>query len=416
MSIYNGKNLKIEVFGASHADRIGVNICGLPAGEAVDMTELRDFLKRRRPGLSELVSPRNEPDEPMILSGIKDGMTDGCVLSAVIYNTDIRRQDYEGHIPRPGHADFTAWMKYGLEHDMSGGGEFSGRMTAPLCIAGGICKQYLKRRGIDVCAGIHSIGGLAEGFEELIREVKLSGDSVGGIVECVISGVPTGLGAELFDGLEGRISSLVFSVPAVKGIEFGAGFGASKMRGSEHNDEYFLRDGRIVTETNNHGGILGGISSGMPIVFRAAIKPTPSIARQQRSVDMDAMCEKMLSTGGRHDPCIVPRAVPAIEAAAAIAIVDELISFEKNCGLDALRRRIDSIDSYITALFVKRMELCEEIAEYKIQNGIPTLDSVREEQKLRDIAVLAGSEYSDATGALYREIFRISRDIQDKLR
>ena len=413
MSLYRGKNLSLEIFGASHAPELGMRLHGFPAGEAVELPELTAFLDRRRPGKSDLQSSRSEPDEPVFRSGLSGGVTDGTELCAVIKNTDVRREDYTGHVPRPGHADFAAWKKYGLKHDMSGGGEFSGRMTAPLCVAGGICLQYLARRGITVAACMAKIAGATENFEEEIRNAALCGDSVGGIVECIVTGLPAGLGAELFGGLESGISALCFAVPAVKGIEFGAGFAAAEMRGSEHNDAFCLSDGRIVTETNHHGGILGGISTGMPLTFHVAIKPTPSIKKPQKSVDMDTMREVNLSVGGRHDPCIVPRAVPVIEAACAIALTDELLSGERADDLAALRRKIDRTDAELVKLLTERFAICGKIGQYKKENALPVYDPVREEEKLAALGAAAG-EYTEEIKELYGKIFEISRNLQEK--
>lgn len=350
---YSWQNrLKISIFGRSHEKEIGVELSGIPAGESIDLAELRAFLRRRAPGQSEYVTARCEADEPIFSSGLSDGVTDGGMIRAVIENKDVKSQDYVNLIdcPRPGHADYTAWLKYGGREDMRGGGAFSGRMTAPLCIAGGICLQILRRRGVKISAHILKIGDIydtpydpmlgaaeccldfpcvspdaAQKMQSAIRTAAASGDSLGAVIECAASGVPAGLGGALFDGLEGRIASIVFAVPAVKGIEFGAGFGVSALRGSENNDAYIIKDGRVSLETNNAGGILGGISDGMPLIFRAAVKPTPSIAKTQRSVSLSETTERELSVSGRHDPCIAPRAVPVIEAAAAIALLDAVL-------------------------------------------------------------------------------------------
>lgn len=350
---YSWQNrLKIRIFGRSHEKEIGVELSGIPAGESIDLAELRAFLRRRAPGQSEYVTARCEADEPIFSSGLSDGETDGGSIRAVIENKDVKSQDYVNLIdcPRPGHADYTAWLKYGGREDMRGGGAFSGRMTAPLCVAGGICLQILRRRGVKISAHILKICDIydkpydpilgaaeccpdfpcvspdtAQKMQSAIRAAAASGDSLGAVIECAASGVPTGLGGALFDGLEGRIASIVFAVPAVKGIEFGAGFGVSELRGSENNDAYIIKDGRISLATNNAGGILGGISDGMPLIFRAAVKPTPSIAKTQRSVSLSKMTERELSVSGRHDPCIAPRAVPVIEAAAAIALLDAVL-------------------------------------------------------------------------------------------
>ena len=333
MSSTYGENLRVTVFGQSHAPAVGVTIDGIPAGEAVDFDRLRAFLARRAPGQSGLTTSRKEPDEPEFLSGLVGGVTCGAPLTAIIRNADARSQDYEAfhNIPRPGHADYTAWAKYGDARDYAGGGQFSGRLTAPLCIAGGICLQILERQGVTVHARAVEIGGetIDTAMEAAILAAKADGDSVGGVVECVIAGVSAGVGEALFDGLESRIAQIVFGIPAVKGVEFGAGFAAARLRGSENNDAFAVENGKVVTKTNHCGGILGGVSTGMPIVFRAAFKPTPSIAKEQESVDLTTMHTAALHVSGRHDPCIVPRAVPVVEAAAAIAVYDAILARRK---------------------------------------------------------------------------------------
>lgn len=353
MSEVYGENIQISIFGQSHAPAIGVTIEGLPAGEAIDLDELKAFLSRRAPGNNAWSTPRKEADEPEIQCGLANGKTCGAPLTAIIRNQNTRPGDYANlrTVPRPGHADYTAYVKYDGSADMSGGGHFSGRLTAPLCIAGGICKQILKREGIEIKARIQAIGGIedpgdlltqeiaadfpvinaeaGQKMQECIAKALSEGDSVGGIIECAVTGLPVGLGGPLFDGMEGRISQAVFGIPAVKGIEFGVGFAAAKLRGSENNDAFCMKDGKVQTETNRCGGILGGITNGMPLVFRAAFKPTPSIARPQKSVDLTTGEETTLEIKGRHDPCIVPRAVPCIEAAAAIAVYDALLGRRK---------------------------------------------------------------------------------------
>lgn len=315
--------LNIEIFGSSHGPEIGCVIDGMPLGEKVDFDELNSFLKRRAPGYSPFSTPRREPDEPIFEEGIENGVITGRIR-AVIKNTNVRRNDYGNlsFVPRPGHADYTAYVKFGGKLDMSGGGPFSGRLTAPYCIAGGIALQILKRRGITVSSEILSIHGVSgeKMYDEITKAAK-NGDSVGGVAECRIEGVPAGIGGMYTDGLESIISREVFGIPAVKGIEFGAGFASAGLYGSENNDPFEVSDGNIITKTNNCGGILGGISDGMPIVFRAAIKPTPSIAAEQTSVDLKEMKNTKLKIHGRHDPCIVPRALPPIESAAAISIL-----------------------------------------------------------------------------------------------
>ncbi len=328
MSSSFGTKLKISIFGESHGAAIGVVIDGFPAGFKIDDAALSAFMKRRAPG-GALATPRKEADEIRFLSGVLNGVSCGSPICAIIENTNTRSADYAGlntH-PRPAHADYTAQIKYGGHQDFAGGGHFSGRLTAPLCIAGGLCLQYLKSRGIEISARIASIGTETEQeqMQKAIEAARAEGDSLGGIVECVAEGMPVGVGEPMFDGVENRIAQIVFGIPAVKGIEFGSGFAGTRLKGSENNDGFRFKDGKVVTESNNHGGILGGISSGMPIVFRVAIKPTPSIAKPQHSVDLENGENCDISVKGRHDPCIVPRAVPCVEAACAIAITDLII-------------------------------------------------------------------------------------------
>lgn len=348
-----GENLKLTIYGASHASEIGMKLEGIPAGLPVDLEKLQAFLNRRAPGQNDWSTPRKETDLPHFISGLTDGITNGHTIEAVIYNENVKKSDYNDltYIPRPGHADFTAWMKYGLDFDMSGGGPFSGRMTAPMCIAGGLCKQWLEARGIRIGAHIASIGDMddhrfdpvnpdiksiqadfpvlspicSKQMQKKIADAKETGDSVGGIIECGIVGVPVGLGNHLFGGIESKIAQIVFGIPGVKGVDFGLGFANAHHSGSYTNDAFISSDGCIRTKTNFSGGIQGGISNGMPILFRAAIKPTPSIAKPQKSVNMKTMEEVTIQIKGRHDPCIVPRAVPVVEAAAAIAIYDFLL-------------------------------------------------------------------------------------------
>ena len=350
MSSTCGENIKVTVFGQSHSAAIGMTLEGVPAGESIDMEELRAFLRRRAPGRNAWSTARKEEDIPEFLAGLKGSVSCGTPITAIIRNTDARPGDYEAlrNVPRPGHADYTAFVKYGESADFSGGGHFSGRLTAALCIAGGICIQILRRGGVEIISRIARIGPVKDRGELLsstaenafptvnkdsglemqgyIASCKADGDSAGGIIECKVLGLPAGLGDPMFDGMENRIARLVFGIPACKGIEFGAGFGAALLRGSENNDPFDIEDGRIITKTNNCGGILGGITDGMPLVFRAAFKPTPSIAREQESVDLSTMEKETLKVSGRHDPCIVPRAVPVVEAAAALAVYDAYLS------------------------------------------------------------------------------------------
>lgn len=326
-SFYNG-NLKFSIFGESHSPEIGVTVEGLPEGFKPDFEELQRFLSRRAPGQSEFVTKRKEADVPEFTEGLSDGKLYGRV-TAIIRNTNTRSKDYSElkTNPRPGHADYTAMMKHGDRHDYRGGGHFSGRLTAPLCILGGLIIQILENEGIEIKSRIVEIAGESneEKMKQAILDAKAAGDSVGGIIECTASGLPVGLGDAMFDGMESRIAQLVFGIPAVKGIEFGAGFSSAKMRGSENNDPFEICGGKVITKTNNCGGILGGITNGMPLVFRAAIKPTPSISLEQDTVDLETMQNAKLCVIGRHDPCIVPRALPCVEAAAAIAIYDAML-------------------------------------------------------------------------------------------
>ncbi len=356
MSSLYGENIKLSIFGQSHGAAIGMTLDNIPAGLPVDFEKLQTFLNRRAPGQNDFSTPRREEDKPEFLSGIVNGCTCGAPIAAVIYNKNTHSGDYENlkDCPRPGHADFTAQMKYDGFQDVAGGGHFSGRLTAPLCIAGGLCKQWLEAEGIRITGHISVLAGIADDpvyldwshpdldsvkedfpvineeagkkMKAAIQAARNDGDSVGGIIECVVTGLPVGLGDPMFEGMEGRIAQIVFGIPAVKGIDFGSGFTGSYLRGSQNNDQYTIEDGIIRTLSNNAGGISGGITNGMPLVFQTAIKPTPSIAKPQQSISFsrEEICQ--LTVEGRHDPCIVPRAVPVVEAAAAIAIFDAMMS------------------------------------------------------------------------------------------
>lgn len=357
MSSTWGERIKLSIFGGSHTEAIGVNLDGLPAGEPVDWEEILVQMARRAPGQDPTATRRKESDEPHVLCGLLDGVTTGAPLCAIVYNTNQRSKDYENlrvH-PRPGHADYTAYVKYGNHHDVRGGGHFSGRMTAPLVFAGAVARQILGRRGIQVASHVASIGGVAdtpfdpvsipsewmdrlsreyfpvidpEAKERMRQEVEAArkdGDSVGGVVECAVTGLPVGVGNPMFDGVENKIASLAFGIPALKGIEFGSGFGGSQLRGSQNNDPFAMdSQGCVCTVTNWAGGILGGISTGMPLVFRGAFKPTPSIGKEQDTVNLRTGENAKLVITGRHDPCIVPRAAAAFEAAACVAILELL--------------------------------------------------------------------------------------------
>ena len=353
MSSTYGENLKLSIFGQSHGPAIGMTLDGIPAGLPVDLEKLQQFLNRRAPGQNDWSTPRKEEDKPEFLAGIVDGFTCGAPIAAVIHNKNTRSSDYNNlkETPRPGHADYTADVKYGGFQDAAGGGHFSGRLTAPLCIAGGLCKQWLEEMGIQIGAHILAIGECGDlyfdpmdpevesvgkdfpvldeeagqAMRDFIAQARAAGDSVGGIIECAITGLPAGIGEPIFGGVESRIAQIVYGIPAVKGVEFGIGFDCACVPGSQTNDDFAIVDGKVVTYTNNAGGIQGGITNGMPVIFTTAIKATPSIACSQLSVNLKTMEEISLQVQGRHDPCIVPRAVPVIEAAAAIAIYDLIL-------------------------------------------------------------------------------------------
>ena len=397
-----GKNIRVSIWGGSHEPAIGVDIEGLPEGTRIDMNRLCAFLKRRAPGNSPFATKRKEPDLPIPVQGVTieggrtkgsgsegggtppvtDSSDPGCqntdpaddltqadavivtgpVVSFEIRNTDTRSGDYKGlrAVPRPGHADYTARLRYGDKLNMAGGGPFSARMTAPLCIAGGIALQMLEQKHIEIGAHLYAIAGIedtpldpvevsgetlaklrdmdfpvlsetaGEKMAEAILQAREELDSVGGIVEVCASGLPGGIGGAMYDGLESFLAPIFFGIPAVKGIEFGAGFQAAQLRGSENNDPfYYDNNGQVRTRTNHHGGILGGITTGMPLIARLAFKPTPSISREQDSVDLEAHKNEKLVVKGRHDPCVAVRAVPITEAALALGILDCIMEVTK---------------------------------------------------------------------------------------
>lgn len=369
MSSEMGKLLKVSLFGESHGAGVGVCIDGLPAGEAVDADELQRFLDRRRPHGGALSTRRVERDAPEFLSGLRDGKTTGFPLCAFIRNGDVRSQDYDGFAdtPRPSHADYTAAVRYGGHADMRGGGHFSGRLTAPLCVAGGIALQVLSRRGIEIGAHLDAVGDAVDmrfdnvhlSAEDLhapasrelpvldvdreakmravIERVREAGDSVGARVECAAIGLPAGVGSPMFDGVENRLAAALFGIPAVRGVSFGAGFRAVGMRGSDHNDPFAMRDGRVVTTKNDAGGVLGGITTGMPLIFEVAFKPTASIGIEQETVSLSQGRDAFVSIAGRHDPCIGVRAVPVCETVCALVVLDLLLEQEGYGGFAASR-------------------------------------------------------------------------------
>lgn len=364
MSSTWGNYLKLSIFGESHGAGIGVVIDGLPAGETVDMAEVLRQMARRAPGGSLTVTPRKESDTPQILSGITANSTNGAPLCAIIKNTDTHSSDYDelNHVPRPGHADYTGFVRYRGHNDPRGGGHFSGRLTAPMVFAGAVCRQILSRRGVEIGAHLLAVGPCQAHrldpatvdaaqlkelsrrgfpvrdpadetpFRQEIESARMAGDSVGGLVECAAVGLPAGLGSPMFDGVENRLAGLLWGIPAVKGLEFGEGFAMASSRGSRQNDPFFMDGDTVRTHTNRHGGILGGITSGMPLIFRLAFKPTSSIRLPQQSVDLRTRRDAPLTVPGRHDPCVAVRAVPVVENLTAVCLLDLLL--EAN-GYDA---------------------------------------------------------------------------------
>ncbi len=355
MSSEFGSRIRVSVFGESHGAGVGCVVSGLPAGEYIDARRLKRFMDRRR-GVSALATARMESDDVAFLSGVTDGKTNAFPLCAYIANTDARPKDYKSLVftPRPGHADYAAYEKWGGSADMRGGGHFSGRLTAALCAAGGVAVQILERRGVFVGSHILKIAGASDApfpmlpakelfaalYEKplpviddaaavemlkIVERARTDGDSVGGVIECCVTGLQAGLGEPMFDGVESAFAKALFGIPAVKGVEFGAGFRAADMRGSEHNDA-FARDGsgRVITTTNNAGGILGGITTGMPVIAKVAFKPTPSIAKEQQTVDLRSGTDAHISVTGRHDACVALRCAPVVEAVMALVALDLL--------------------------------------------------------------------------------------------
>jgi chorismate synthase len=344
-----GKNIQLTIFGESHGPAIGMSLSGLPAGVELDWDEVQREMERRAPGRSELATPRRETDRFELLSGYFENRTTGTPLAAIIRNENTRSGDYKPEILRPGHADFALLCKYGGYADYRGGGHSSGRLTAPLVLAGAIAKQILRPVGVEVGARIAKIFDVEDAplppeaivqaaaktfpvgdddagqrMREAIRQARAEGDSVGGVVECVALGLPGGLGDPFFDSAESLISALMFAIPAVKGVEFGDGFALTAMQGSAANDQLYMEAGAIQHASNHNGGINGGITNGKPLVFRVAIKPTPTIAAPQTTVDWKKGETVSVTLGGRHDPCIVPRALPVVEAALALVLLDLL--------------------------------------------------------------------------------------------
>ncbi|MGI5895717.1 MAG: chorismate synthase [Oscillospiraceae bacterium] len=362
MSSTWNRTLRLSIFGESHGKAIGMTLDNLPAGEAIDLSELRRFTARRTAKKGDNTSTaRTEPDLPELVSGFYNGCTTGTPLTGIIQNTDTRSGDYGEmqHLARPGHADYTGAVRYRGANDIRGGGHFSGRLTAPLVLAGGICKQILERHGVFVASHVLSIKDVSEErfnpvcipletirrlqemdfplldpkieskMREVIETARLHLDSVGGVIECCVVGMPAGIGSPMFDGVENVISSILFGVPAVKGVEFGDGFDSTRVYGSENNDSFYMDNGSVRTRTNHNGGILGGITFSMPIILRAAIKPTSSIAQPQQTIDYKTLTDATIEVKGRHDPCIAIRAAVVVEAAVNLAILDLMMEHGK---------------------------------------------------------------------------------------
>lgn len=347
-----GHQFRITIFGESHGPGIGVTIDGVPAGTSITKERLQERLDRRKPGTDQIHSQRRESDVPRIYSGVREGKTTGAPVTILIENEDARSKHYRERkdTPRPGHADYTSWLKYGEHRDWRGGGHFSGRLTAPIVAAGAVAEQLMENTEVNCISHTRRIGSVessispeevseekveppvycpeektGEKMREHIDETRKAQNSLGGIVETIVQGVPGGLGEVFFGRFDARASHLCMAIPAVKGIEFGKGFEAAEMKGSEHNDPFVIENGEIVTETNHAGGVLGGITTGSPVVFRVVVKPTSSISRKQKTVNLKSKEPEEIQIKGRHDPCIVTRAVPVMEACAEILMADFLM-------------------------------------------------------------------------------------------
>jgi chorismate synthase len=371
-----GKEFIVTCFGESHGRCVGAIIDGCPAGLPLTVEDIQQEVDKRLPQKKEIASARREEDTVELLSGTHEGFTTGAPIAVLVWNKEVNSEDYEAirHTPRPGHADYPARIKYLGFNDNRGGGRFSGRLTVAYVMAGAVAKKLLELAGMEVSAYATEIGNIkmkaglsledikentykssvrcpdlkaSEKMEKAILKAKGESDSIGGIVECVASNVVAGVGEPLFDSLDAELGKMLFGIPAVKGVEFGAGFEAARMKGSENNDQYVMRDGDVEAVTNNAGGILGGMSSGMPIVVRVAVKPTPSISKKQKTVDLLEMTDTTIEVKGRHDPCIVPKAVPVVEASVALVLVDQLISagfIPKVLGVEAVGEYSDTTE------------------------------------------------------------------------
>lgn len=436
MSVPFGHTIKLYIDGGAHDEKIVMRLFGIPAGVKLDEAELKNFLSRRSPG-EPWETARREADKPVFECGVVNGATDGGEIRVILKNKNTDSASYSDvkRFPRPSHADYPALIKYGEAADLRGGGHFSGRLTALTCVSGFIAMQYLKMSGVEVFAHIYSVNGVAdtpfsptapqkcpgafpvlnenagEQMRSAMLRAKADGDSLGGIIECAITGLSPGLGEHMFASVEAAISDAVFSVPAVKGVEFGAGFSGTRLTGSGFNDAYCFDGNTVKTYTNNNGGILGGMTDGMPVIFRAAIKPVPSIAKEQDTVDLVKRENARIRVPGRHDSCVVPRAVPVIEAAAALAAADIMLGETALPGLDAIRREIDRTDSDIVSLLNARMRLSRAAAVEKRGTGKAVYDPEREKWLLERIKAAAG-ENASLAAELYDIILEYSKKAQ----
>lgn len=357
MSSVTGNNIKVSIFGESHGEAIGCVIDGLPSGVELDMDKIYAEMARRAPGKDKTATPRLEKDIPHILSGVINNVTTGAPLAMEIQNTNTKSGDYSNllSVPRPSHSDYPAYVKYNGNNDIRGGGHFSGRLTAPLVFAGAVAKQVLEKKGIKIGAHIKQIGNVfdrsfdynhvsaelldcltsktfsviddtaEEKMRAEVEKYRMDQNSVGGQIECAATGLPVGIGGNMFDTVESTLAPILFGIPAVKGVQFGLGFDFAKSNASDVNDAYEIKDGKVALKSNNNGGVIGGMTSGAPIIVSVAIKPTPSISKEQQSVNLQTMENETLVIKGRHDPCIVPRAVPVVEAAVALGLLDLMI-------------------------------------------------------------------------------------------
>ena len=441
-----GTNIRITMEGASHGDYVRCTATGIPQGITVDMDGLMAFMARRRGGQRN-TTPRKEADIPEFLSGLKDGVTDGTSLVVNIPNLNQRSGDYNGFAdtPRPSHADYTSRLRF-PGCDLRGGGHFSARLTAPLCAIGYVCMCALKEKGVSIGAHLAQVGTakdkafdlvnvtkadfvLADGMpvldqvagqamDEIIQAAAKDGDSIGGMVECAVVGMPAGVGSPLGNGIENRLTSALYVLGALRGVEFGAGFDAISMRGSQHNDPFVIKDGKVATETNYSSGIQAGITNGMPIVFRCAFKPTASISMEQKTVSLSQKEETTIAISGRHDPCIAVRAVPCVEAITAIVMLDAMLDGEAG-DMAQCRKAIDSINNRLVELLCQRMALAGKIAEEKDKLGLPTFDPAREQivlDKVKSLAETIDAGKGEAMAQIFQEIMRITREYEDQLR